>query len=92
MTLFSGLPALVIEDAEGSGEVVWVRARTRHGAVRCPGVAPKRPAGTSIAGGWRRTFPSAVAASWSGCGSQASWIVTSGASRLTAQVSTVARQ
>ena len=34
-TVFSGLSALVIEDA---GEVVCVRARTRGGAVACPGL------------------------------------------------------
>ena len=37
MMVFSGLPALVIEDAEGSGEVVWARARTRDGGRGLPG-------------------------------------------------------
>jgi transposase len=36
-TVFSGLPVLVIEDAEDAGEVICVRARTRDGAVACPG-------------------------------------------------------
>ena len=36
-TVFSGLSALVIEDAEDAGEVICVRARTRDGAVTCPG-------------------------------------------------------
>jgi transposase len=36
-TVFSGLSALVIEDAEDAGEVICVRARTREGAVACPG-------------------------------------------------------
>ena len=36
-TVFSGLSALVIEDVEDAGEVVCVRARTRDGAVACPG-------------------------------------------------------
>src|SRR5215470_1759026 len=36
-TVFSGLSALVIEDVEDAGEVIWVRARTRDGAVACPG-------------------------------------------------------
>jgi len=36
-TVFSGLSALVIEDVEDAGEVVCVRARTRGGAVACPG-------------------------------------------------------
>ena len=35
--VFSGLSALVIEDIEGAGEVIFVRARTRDGAVACPG-------------------------------------------------------
>ena len=35
--VFSGLSALVIEDVEDAGEVVCVRARTRDGAVACPG-------------------------------------------------------
>jgi len=35
--VFSGLSALVIEDVEGAGEVIVVRARTRDGAVACPG-------------------------------------------------------
>jgi transposase len=35
--VFSGLSALVIEDVEDAGEVIWVRARTRDGAVACPG-------------------------------------------------------
>jgi hypothetical protein len=36
-TVFSGLSALVIEDIEDTGEVICVRARTRDGAVACPG-------------------------------------------------------
>ena len=36
-TVFSGLSALVIEDVEDAGEVICVRARTRDGAVTCPG-------------------------------------------------------
>ncbi len=35
--MFSGLSALVIEDVEDAGEVICVRARTRDGAVACPG-------------------------------------------------------
>ena len=35
--VFSGLSALVIEDVEDAGEVIVVRARTRDGAVACPG-------------------------------------------------------
>jgi transposase len=35
--VFSGLSALVIEDVEDAGEVIFVRARTRDGAVACPG-------------------------------------------------------
>lgn len=35
--VFSGLSALVIEDVEDAGEVICVRARTRGGAVACPG-------------------------------------------------------
>ena len=36
-TVFSGLSALVIEDVGDAGEVICVRARTRDGAVACPG-------------------------------------------------------
>ena len=36
-TVFSGLSALVIEDVEDAGEMICVRARTRGGAVACPG-------------------------------------------------------
>jgi transposase len=36
-TVFSGLSALVIEDVEDAGELICVRARTRAGAVACPG-------------------------------------------------------
>ena len=36
-TVFSGLSALVVEDVEDAGEAIWVRARTRGGAVACPG-------------------------------------------------------
>jgi transposase len=36
-TVFSGLSALVIEDVEDAGDVICVRARTRDGAVPCPG-------------------------------------------------------
>jgi transposase len=36
-TVFSGLSALVIEDVQDVGEVISVRARTRGGAVACPG-------------------------------------------------------
>jgi len=35
--VFSGLSALVIEDVGNAGEVICVRARTRDGAVTCPG-------------------------------------------------------
>jgi zinc-finger of transposase IS204/IS1001/IS1096/IS1165 len=35
--VFSGLSALVIEDAEDAGKVIRVRARTSGGAVPCPG-------------------------------------------------------
>ncbi len=35
--VFSGLSALVIEDAGDAGEVICVRGRTRDGAVACPG-------------------------------------------------------
>jgi transposase len=35
--VFSGLSALVIEDVQDAGEMVWVRARTRAAAVVCPG-------------------------------------------------------
>ena len=35
--VFSGLSALVIEDVEDTGGVICVRARTRGGAVACPG-------------------------------------------------------
>ena len=36
-TVFSGLSALVIEDIRDAGEMIVVRARTRDGAVACPG-------------------------------------------------------
>jgi hypothetical protein len=36
-TVFSGLSALVLEDVEDAGDVICVRARTRDGAVACPG-------------------------------------------------------
>jgi transposase len=36
-TVFSGLSVLVIEDVEDAGDVICVRARTRDGAVACPG-------------------------------------------------------
>ncbi|HEY4852655.1 MAG TPA: transposase family protein, partial [Streptosporangiaceae bacterium] len=36
-TVFSGLSALVIDDVEDAGDVIRVRARTRDGAVACPG-------------------------------------------------------
>jgi hypothetical protein len=36
-TVFSGLSVLVIEDVEDTGEAIRVRARTRGGAVACPG-------------------------------------------------------
>jgi zinc-finger of transposase IS204/IS1001/IS1096/IS1165 len=36
-TVFSGLSALVIEDVEDAGDMICVRARTRAGAVACPG-------------------------------------------------------
>jgi hypothetical protein len=36
-TVFSGLSALVIEDAEDAGEGICIRARTPAGAVACPG-------------------------------------------------------
>jgi transposase len=35
--VFSGLSALVIDDVEDTGEAIVVRARTRGGAVACPG-------------------------------------------------------
>jgi hypothetical protein len=35
--VFSGLSALIIEDVEDAGDVICVRARTRDGAVTCPG-------------------------------------------------------
>jgi transposase len=35
--VFSGLSALVIDDVEDAGEAIVVRARTRSGAVACPG-------------------------------------------------------
>ena len=36
-TVFSGLSSLVTEDVEDAGEVIFVRAGTRGGAVACPG-------------------------------------------------------
>src|SRR6266851_1748457 len=36
-TVFSGLSTLVIDDVEDAGDVICVRARTRDGAVACPG-------------------------------------------------------
>ena len=36
-TVFSRLSALAAEDVEDAGEVLSVRARTRDGAVACPG-------------------------------------------------------
>src|SRR6266478_5089272 len=36
-TVFSGLSVLVIEGVEDAGEVICVWARTRDGAVACPG-------------------------------------------------------
>jgi transposase len=36
-TVFSGLSALVVEDVEDAGDMICVRARTRAGAVACPG-------------------------------------------------------
>ena len=36
-TVFSGLSALVIDDVEDACDVICVRARTRDGAVACPG-------------------------------------------------------
>jgi transposase len=35
-TMFSGLSALVIEDVADGGDVIAVRARTRHVPVTCP--------------------------------------------------------
>jgi transposase len=35
-TVFSGLSALVIEDVQGAGGVIVVRARTRERAAECP--------------------------------------------------------
>ena len=35
--VFSGLSALVIDDVEDAGGMIVVRARTRGGAVACPG-------------------------------------------------------
>ena len=48
-TVFSGLSVLVIEDVEAAGGVVCVRARTRDGAVACPGCGAEtgRPPGIS---------------------------------------------
>jgi transposase len=40
-TVFSGLSALVIEDVEDAGEMIVVRAKTRAGAVACPGCGAK---------------------------------------------------
>jgi transposase len=39
--VFSGLSALVVEDVEDAGEVIVVRARTRGGAIVCPGCGAK---------------------------------------------------
>jgi transposase len=36
-SMFSGLPALVIEAVEDAGEAILVRAKTRDGVVACPG-------------------------------------------------------
>src|SRR5262249_57055807 len=36
-TVFSGLSALVLEDVVDAGDAIVVRARTREGAVACPG-------------------------------------------------------
>jgi transposase len=36
-TVFSGLSALVIDDVDDAGEAIVVQARTRAGAVACPG-------------------------------------------------------
>jgi len=36
-TVFSGLPALVVEDVEDAGEVIGVRAVSTGGEVPCPG-------------------------------------------------------
>jgi hypothetical protein len=41
--VFSGLSALVIDDVEDAGGVIVVRARTRDGAVACPGCGAERP-------------------------------------------------
>jgi len=41
--VFSGLSALVIEDIEDAGETVVVQARTRGGAVACPGCGAETP-------------------------------------------------
>jgi hypothetical protein len=35
-TVFSGLPALVVENMTDQGEVIRLAARTRHEAVPCP--------------------------------------------------------
>jgi transposase len=42
-TVFSGLSALVIEDVGDAGGVIVVRARTRGGAVACPGCGTETP-------------------------------------------------
>ena len=56
--VFSGLSALVIEDIKDAGEIIVVRARTRDGAVACPGCGAERPAVcTAITSGRRPTCP-----------------------------------
>lgn len=62
--VFSGLSALVIEDAEDADDVIAVRARTREAAVACPGCGMQPPACTAITGGRRPMCPSTAAASW----------------------------
>ncbi len=55
-TVFSGLSVLVIEDVEDAGEVIVVRARTRGGAVACPGCGTE----TSRVHGYHERVPADV--------------------------------
>jgi hypothetical protein len=65
--VFSGLSAMVIEDA---GEVIRVRARTSGGAFPCPGGGTGTANCTAIRRGQWRTFPPMVGRCWwwRGCG------------------------
>ena len=49
--VFSGLSALVIEDIKDASEIIVVQARTRDGAVACPGCG----AGPAVYGYYERT-------------------------------------